>query len=94
MQQSGTLGRPSSMNPNEPWRSPKRGPVNHTKPQAFRFAYSTTRTSTSSEPPRHGVKIMAGLNELDAEIHLRQYLTNDGLHLREILHLEPVTKDK
>lgn len=90
MQAQGVLQRPSTMNPNEPLRHHKRGPLVVIKATAFRFAFSTTRTSKSLEPQRHGVKIMAGLNELDAEISLRQYLTKDGLHLHTILSMEKV----
>jgi hypothetical protein len=82
---SGNLERPGSMNPNEPLRSYKRGPISHTKPHAYRFSYSTTPTSNSLDRPIYACKIMAGLNELDAEIRLRQALKKDGLHLRSIL---------
>lgn len=90
MQAQGTLYRPGTMNPNEPLRSYKRGPISHTKPHAFRFSYSTTPTSNSLDRPIYACKIMGGLNELDAEIHLRQHLNKSGLHLRSILATEKV----
>lgn len=61
-----------------------------TKPHAFRFSYSTTPTSNSLDRPIYACKVMGGLNELDAEIHLRQHLNKNGLHLRSILATEEV----
>lgn len=87
---SDNLDRRGTMNPNEPLRGYKRGPISHTKPHAFRFSYSTTPTSNSLDRPIYTVKIMGGLNELDAEIHLRQHLNKSGLHLRSILATEKV----
>lgn len=90
MQAQGTLQRPSTMNPNEPLRSYKKGPVTVTKPHAFRFSYSTTPTSNSLDRPVYACKVMGGLNELDAEVHLRQFLRKNGLYLRSILAAEKV----
>jgi len=90
MQAQGTLERPSSMNPNEPLRSYKRGPISHTQPHAYRFSFSTSTTSNSLDKPVYACKIMGGLNELDAEIHLRQHLNKNGLFLRSILATEKV----
>ena len=78
------------MNPNEPLRGYKRGPANAVTPHAYRFSYSTTPTSNSLDRPIYAVKIMGGLNELDAEIHLRQALKKNGLYLRSILATEKV----
>ena len=87
---SDNLDRRGTMNPNEPLRHHKRGPANAVTPHAYRFSYSTTPTSNSLDRPIYACKVMAGLNELDAEIHLRQALKREGLHLRSILATEKV----
>ena len=85
MQAQGTLDRRGSMNPNEPLRHHKRGPANAVTPHAYRFSFSTTPTSNSLDRPVYTCKIMAGLNELDAEVRRRQFLNREGLYLRSIL---------
>lgn len=90
MQAQGTLDRRGSMNPNEPLRHHKRGPLTAVTPHAYRFSFSTTPTSNSLDRPVYACKIMGGLNELDAEVHLRQFLRTQGLHLRSILATEKV----
>lgn len=87
---SDNLDRRGTMNPNEPLRGYKRGPISHTKPHAYRFSYSTTPTSNSLDRPIYACKVMGGLNELDAEVHLRQALKKNGLYLRSILATEKV----
>ena len=87
---SGNLDRRGSMNPNEPLRHHKRGPLTAVTPHAYRFSFSTTPTSNSLDRPVYACKIMGGLNELDAEVHLRQFLRTQGLHLRSILATEKV----
>ncbi|KII34870.1 hypothetical protein NL64_06305 [Pseudomonas fluorescens] len=88
LQARGELDRRGSMNPNEPLRHHKRGPLLAIKPHAYRFSFSTTPTSNSTDRPVYACKIMGGLNELDAETHLRQFLRTQGLHLRSILATE------
>lgn len=87
---SGDLDRRGTMNPNEPLRHHRRGPALKVQAKAYRFSYTTTRTSNSMEPRVQHTKVEAGLNELDAEIRLRQAVRKEGLYLRTILSMEPV----
>ena len=57
----------------------------NTQPHAYRFSYSTTPIGNRMERPVYACKVMAGLNELDAEVRLRQFLNREGLYLRSIL---------
>lgn len=90
LQASGDLDRRGSMDPNEPLRHHRRGPALKVQAKAYRFSYTTTRTSNSMEPRVQHTKVEAGLNELDAEIRLRQAVRKEGLYLRTILSMEPV----
>lgn len=81
--------RTRSMNPNEPLRSYRRSPIS-SKASAYRFTVAVTKTGSQLEQRQSLTRTVAGLNELDAEIRMRQQLRKEGWFIRTVIGMELV----
>jgi|GEM_PF-6405993 len=55
----------------------------------FSFTFTAAKTSSGTEAPVRMIRVVKGLNQLDAEVHLRQKLRKEGLFIRTMISKEP-----
>lgn len=77
----------ASMNPTRPLHRSSRS-VSFAS-RYFSFTFTAAKTSSATEAPVRMIRVVKGLNQLDAEVHLRQKLRKEGLFIRTMISKEP-----